>query len=244
MTELSTKSPTNILKINNKLLVFSAIILSLLGLLFQYSASSYSALRETGDAFFYVKKQSLSLVIALVCFAMTKVINTDILKKAKWYILAVSVILLAIIFIPHVGVEKYGAKRWMNLGFGTVQPSEIAKFGLVIFIAAELSNKSAVTFGNMFKILLATACVCALVLIEPNMSITMCIGLVVLVMLFVGGTKFRHFFAICAPAACGVVLLILLEPYRLKRLSAFLNPWASPLGEGYQLIQSFYALGS
>lgn len=244
MTELLRKQSVYTLKINNKLLVFSALLLALLGLVFQYSASSYSALKETGDAFFYVKKQAYSLIVAIVCFFGIKYVKTEFFYKLKWYILALSVILLSIIFIPGLGVEKYGANRWLNLGFTTIQPSEIAKFGLVIFIACELAQKSSTTFLSMLKILMATAIICVLVMLEPNMSVTMCIGLVALIMLFIGGAKFRHFFAICAPACAIVILLIMLEPYRLKRLSAFLNPWANPLGEGYQLIQSFYALGS
>lgn len=244
MTESYSKSLKNTLKINNKLLVFSAITLAILGLVFQYSASSYSAMKETGDSFFYVKKQAVSLVVALICLFGMKFINTEKIIKAKWYILAFSVILLAIIFIPGLGIEKFGARRWLNLGITTLQPSEISKFGLVIFIACELSQKSATTFFGMLKILLATAVVCVLIMFEPNMSITMCVGLVVMIMLFVGGAKFKHFVAICLPAIALVVVLILIEPYRLKRLVAFMNPWANPLGEGYQLIQSYYALGS
>ena len=85
---------------------------------------------------------------------------------------------------------------------------------------------------------------CALIILEPNMSITVCFGLLTLAILFVAGMKTSHFIAILLPAALCVPLLIIAEPYRLNRLSAFLNPWASPKGEGYQLLQSLYALGS
>lgn len=230
--------------IYNKTLVFSALALALFGILMQYSASSYSALKETGDAFFYAKKQALSLVVALVAAFGARKLNPQILKKLKWVILIVSYVLLALVFVPGLGIEKYGATRWINLGFTTFQPSEIAKFGLAFFIAAQLSEKSAHTFGNMAVSLAATGIMCVLIMMEPNMSITMCVGLVVLLMLFVGGCKFKHFAALAVPAALAVVALVLIEPYRLKRLMAFVDPWASPLGEGYQLIQSYYALGS
>lgn len=85
---------------------------------------------------------------------------------------------------------------------------------------------------------------CVLIMLEPNMSITMCVGIVMLIMLFVGGMKLKHLTALAVPALAVVPFLIILEPYRLKRLFAFIDPWASPQGEGFQLIQSLYSLGS
>ena len=122
--------------------------------------------------------------------------------------------------------------------------SDFAKFALVIFIAACFSKKSAVTFGNMLPVLFASLIICVLIMLEPNMSITMCVAFVVVIMLFVGGAKFKHFALMAAPAVLAVIALIAIEPYRLKRIAAFLDPWSSPLGEGYQLIQSYYALGA
>ncbi len=221
-----------------------AILLSLIGLVMQYSASSYVATTQFGDAFYYVKKQAIALVAALVVFAGVRYVNTSYLYKLRYVILATSCILLAMVFIPGVGVENYGATRWINLGFTTFQPSDIAKFGLVIFIAACLDKKSALTFKNMLPILFATLAVCVLIMLEPNMSVTMCVGLTVIIMLFAGGCNLKHFAIMAVPVVIGVVALIFMEPYRLKRLMAFVDPWASPLGEGYQLIQSYYALGS
>lgn len=227
-----------------KILYISVIALSLFGLLMQYSASSYSALRDFGDAFYYVKKQAIALVFALCMLFFIRFVKTDWLKKFRYIILGISCILLALVFVPGLGVENYGATRWINLGFTTFQPSDLAKFGLVIFIAGCLDKKSAISFKNMLPILMATGIVCVLIMLEPNMSITMCVGLSVLIMLFVGGGKLKHFAIMAVPAIMLVVVLILLEPYRLKRLMAFIDPWESPLGEGYQLIQSYYALGS
>ncbi len=231
-------------KIHNKLLVACAVALSLFGLLMQYSASSYSAESQFGDAFYYVKKQALALVFALVVMYAVKFLDTKWLKKLRYPILGISLVLLALVFVPKIGVENYGAKRWINLGFTTMQPSDVAKFALVIFIASCLDKKSSVSFKNMIPILLATCAVCVLIMLEPNMSVTMCVGLVVIIMLFVGGCSIKHFLIMGVPLVLGAVGLIFLEPYRVKRLMAFIDPWASPLGEGYQLIQSYYALGS
>ncbi len=231
-------------KIHNKLLIFCAVFLSVFGLVMQYSASSYAAERQFSDEFYYVKKQAIALVFALVIMYSIKFINTQWLKKWRYAILAFSCVLLALVFVPKIGVENYGAKRWINLGFTTMQPSDVAKFALVIFIASCLDKKSSLTFKNMIPILLATAVICVLIMLEPNMSVTMCVGVVVIIMLFVGGCDYKHFLIMAVPLIAGVIALILIEPYRVKRLMAFIDPWASPLGEGYQLIQSYYALGS
>ncbi|MGN0796974.1 MAG: putative lipid II flippase FtsW [Christensenellales bacterium] len=226
------------------ILIISTLFLALLGLLMQYSAGSYVATRDTGDAFYFVKKQALALVVAVVAMIVATKINLQKLDKYSWVLLIFGMVMLGLVFIPGLGVEKYGATRWINLGFTTFQPSEIAKFAVAIFIASQVSKKSAVSFKNMLVSLLAMGVTCVLIMLEPNMSITMCVGLSCLIILFVGGAKFKHFAILALPLVAVVVLLIMIEPYRLKRLTAFLDPWASPLGEGYQLIQSYYALGN
>ncbi len=171
-------------------------------------------------------------------------IKIEWLKKFSVPIYIVSMVLLLILFIPKVGQEVYGATRWINLGFITFQPSEIGKFALVIFLAAYMTKHPPDCFKNLIIPILAGLAMCAAVMFEPNMSITMCIGLTLLIMLFAGGIKWRYMAVFGGAAAAAVPALIFIEPYRIKRLMAFLDPWASPQGEGYQLIQSYYALGA
>lgn len=232
------------LKKRNIILFLIAIGLAGFGLLMQYSASSYNALRETGDSFFYVKKQSVALIVGLIAMLGAYNIKTEFYRKFRIYILIISYILLAVLFIPGVGVEKYGACRWINLGVTTFQPSEVAKFGLMIFIAGSLAKKSSKTFKGMLPTLCAAGIMCVLIMLEPNMSITMLVALSMLVMLYVGGARFKHFCIMGAPIIIGVIVLIAIEPYRMERLLAFIDPWASPQDEGFQLIQSYYALSS
>jgi cell division protein FtsW len=130
------------------------------------------------------------------------------------------------------------------LGFFTVQPSEYAKFGMVMLIAAFMSKRDMTKFRNVLAVLALGGAVCALIIMEPNMSITMCALIVVFLMIFIGGARLRHMILLVIPAVAGAVALIFAEPYRIQRLLAFLDPWSSPLEEGYQLIQSYYALGS
>ena len=225
-------------------LVAIAVGLSLFGLLMQYSASGYAALTRYGDEFFYLKKQSIALVAAVACMLFFSRVEPRLLAKLSPVFLVVSIGLLAALFIPGLGVEMYGATRWLDLGIVTVQPSETAKFALVLFMASVLAEKREIGFGRFALCAFAAASVCVLIMLEPNMSIAVLVALVAMFMLFVCGVRLKWFAALSVPAVAGAVLLIVAEPYRLKRLLAFLDPWASPLGEGYQLIQSYYALGS
>lgn len=225
-------------------LVAIAVGLALFGLLMQYSASGYAALTRYGDEFFYLKKQSVALVAAVACMLFFSRVEPRLLAKASPVLLVISIGLLAALFIPGLGVEMYGATRWLDLGIVTVQPSEFAKFALVLFMASVLAEKREIGFGRFALCAFAAASVCVLIMLEPNMSIAVLVALVAMFMLFVCGVRLKWFAALSVPAVAGAVLLIVAEPYRLKRLLAFLDPWASPLGEGYQLIQSYYALGS
>lgn len=221
-----------------------AILLSAIGLVFIYSASSYSADVQLGDSFHYVKTQGLALFVGVLFMVGMTFVDLRKVKKVALPIYIVSLVLLALVFVPVLGVESYGAKRWLNLGFFTIQPSEYAKFGMVIMLAKVMADKGANTFPKLMLLFLIGGVVALLLILEPNMSITICVVLVLVLMIFVGGAKFKHLTAIGLPVLVAGVVLIFSEPYRIRRLLAFVDPWASPLDEGYQLIQSYYALGS
>lgn len=220
--------------------------LAIFGCIMVYSASSYIANYRYSNPYFYLTKQIVGAVLGIIAMFVCTFVNYQKLKKLKWWVVIISAILLALVFIPGIGVENYGAKRWLNLGFFTIQPSEFAKFALVLFSAAYLSDnyEKIGKFKTLLPVLGVGLGFCLLVILEPNMSITMCIGFIMLFMLFVGGTKMKHFVWLGIPAACAVPALIIVEPYRVQRFMAFLNPWASPQAEGFQLIQSLYSLGS
>ncbi len=227
----------------NAAIISLTLLLSVFGLVMIYSASSYSANKNFGDEFYYVKKQGVALFVGCAAMAGVSRLDTFVLKKMRYVILAISFVLLGIIFLPGLGMESYGARRWINLGFMTMQPSEVAKFGYVIFAASYLSEKGARRLRDIAAVLLPGAAMCLLIMLEPNMSITMCVMCVIFFMLLAGGISAGKMLLLLVPALLLVPVLILLEPYRLKRLMAFLDPWASPKAEGYQLIQSYYALG-
>lgn len=225
-------------------LIAVAVILSALGLLFIYSASSYSAGVQLGDAFHYVKTQGIALALGLFAMLGLSFVNVEKIKKATVPLYIIGLILLSLVFLPVIGVESYGAKRWLNLGFFTIQPSEYAKFFMVMMISLIASKTDMSKFRGVIAVLLAGGAVCVLLILEPNMSITMCAVAVIFIMLFASGARIKHLVFLIIPVLIGAVVLILVEPYRMQRLLAFLDPWQSPLEEGYQLIQSYYALGS
>lgn len=216
------------------------------GCLMVYSASFYSAEFNYGNRYFFLFKQLLGVAMGIGALILFYFIDYHLLAKFKWWIVGASMILLVLVFIPGLGMESYGAKRWVSiLGF-SIQPSEVAKFAIVIFCAGYMSENhhKMKTLKGLLPILCVGGVMCVLIMLEPSMSVTMCICFVCLFMLIIGGMSKKHTLMFSIPAGACVPLLIILEPYRLKRLLAFIDPWASPQGEGFQLIQSLYSLGS
>ncbi len=229
------------------IVIISAIVILLasFGCLMVYSASYYSAQYHYGNKYFFLFKQIMGVGLGIGAMIFFTFFDYHRLKKLKWWIIGGTFILLALVFVPGLGMESYGAKRWVSiLGF-SIQPSEIAKFALVIFTASYMSDnhEKVKTLKGLLPVLIVGGLMCVLVMIEPSMSVTMCIGFVTLFMLIIGGMSKKHTLMFSLPAAALVPVLIVIEPYRLKRLLAFIDPWASPQGEGFQLIQSLYSLG-
>ena len=230
----------------NLVIIFLTLFLCLFGMIMIYSASSYSSEVLYGDAFHFVKKQFFGFVLGIAVFFVTYFFDYHKYYKLRFWILGLSILLLVLVFVPGLGISANGARRWIGVGGINLQSSEVAKFGFVVFTACYLSKNfvKTKTFKGILPILLAGGIICLLVMLEPNMSVTMCIGLVMISMLVVGGISFKHFLILAFPALALVVVLIVIEPYRFDRLIAFINPWANPKEEGYQLIQSLYSLGS
>lgn len=225
------------------ILLGAVLALVALGLVFVYSASYYSANITYGNKYFFLTKQAIGAAIGVVSMLVLAKIKLDFVKKLWIAGVVVSVVLLCLVFVPGIGVENYGARRWIGFGSFSIQPSEIAKFAYVLFCAVYMSKTDTSKFRHCLLPIAVGVAFCGLIIAEPNMSITMCMALLMLIMLFLGGMRLKHFLLMLVPFVLAVPLLIVMEPYRLQRLFAFIDPWASPKDEGYQLIQSLYALG-
>lgn len=234
-------------KCRNDIIIISLLVglLVIFGCIMVYSASFYSANYHYGNKYFFLFKQLLGVVLGVFAMIALTFIDYHLLNKYKWFIVGGTFLLLALVFVPGLGMESYGAKRWVSLLGFSIQPSEIAKFALVIFTAGYMSDHhdKVKTFKGLLPVLIVGGLMCILIMLEPSMSVTMCIAFVTLFMLIIGGMSKKHTLMFSIPAGAMVPLLIVLEPYRLKRLLAFIDPWASPQGEGFQLIQSLYSLG-
>ena len=230
----------------NSIIIFACtIFLAVFGCVMVYSASKHSASLQYGDQFFYLKKQIIGVIIGFVGMIATYFISTRVYKKFYWIFYLVGLVFLALVFVPGLGKTSYGATRWIGFGSFTMQPSEIAKFCLVFFLSGYLCDGDKLEkIKNVVLMLLLGGAYCLLIILEPNMSITICVALTLVFMLFIGGMRLKIFAFLIIPAILGAVVLIMIEPYRLSRIVAFIDPWKNPLDEGYQLIQSLYAIGS
>ena len=224
----------------------AVLLLAAYGVVCVYSASYYNAQVQYGDGAFFFRKQLIGYCIGAAAMVGLSFLDYEKLRRIGVPALLVSLALLALVFVPGLGKSNYGATRWIAVGPITVQPSEIAKLGFVLFAAGYFSKDPARmrTLRGCLPVLAAGIGVCLLILLEPNMSVTMCVGALMLGMLFLAGISKKALACICIPVLFAVPVLIAMEPYRLQRLSAFMDPWASPKDEGYQLIQSLYGLAN
>ena len=201
---------------------------------------------QYGDSLYFFKKQLVGFLLGLGAMVGTGLFDYRRLRKFGLPALGFALVLLALVFVPGVGKSNYGATRWIGIGSLTVQPSELAKFAYVMFAAGYVAKDPARvgSFRGILPLLGGGLAICVLIMLEPNMSVTMCVGALMLGMIFLSGTPWKNVAILCVPVLFAVPALILAAPYRLQRLSAFLDPWASPKDEGYQLIQSLYALAN
>ena len=232
-------------------LPFLVLVLTLVGfgLVMLGSASSAVALYRRNDAFAYLRPQLLYAALGIGAMWAASRVDYHIYHKLAWPLLGLSMVLLtAVLFMP----EYNGCKRWLVLpGLGTLQPSEIAKFAVVLVFAhiISLNHDRMGSFAvGVLPFALVLGVVAVLMLLEPHLSGTVLILCIGAVLMFVGGTGLRWFVlaGVGGAAAIGAAIAIMpdLVPYAASRLSSWLDPFADPLGDGHQTIQSLYAIGS
>ncbi|NLB81301.1 MAG: putative lipid II flippase FtsW [Clostridiaceae bacterium] len=226
---------------------FLIIVMSLLafGLIMVFSASSESARHNYSNAYYFIQKQVIWAVISII--SMVFFINFDYrrFRKLAFPILFTSLLLL--IAVLFIGEEIKGGKRWINLGFSSVQPSEIAKIALIIFFARSLSNNPGILssfWRGLMPYLVVLGVFAVLLMLEPHFSGMVVLLSIGLIMLFVAGAKISHLLMLGSPVVAVGWYLIVSSEYRYARITAFLDPFKDKLGDGWQIIQSLYAIGS
>ena len=232
-------------------ILLTVTLLCAFGLVMVFSASYYYAQNYAGanyDGYFYLKKQAVYMLIGYPIMLLLSFFDYRRLEKYKVIGFLVSVVLLVAVLI--FGEELNGGKRWLNIAGQSIQPSEIAKFGMMLYMCAFMSKKHAIMRDfkrGMLPMLLAIGVICGLIMLQPNMSMAVIVGMMGYALLFAGGADIKQMLLLGVVLVALFVLFAVIEPYRFARLTSFRDPWNDGdggLGSGYQLIQSLYALGS
>ncbi|MDD5136460.1 MAG: putative lipid II flippase FtsW [Candidatus Omnitrophica bacterium] len=217
------------------------------GIIMIYSASSIYAYSSMGDSLYFLKRHLIYLAVGFVMMFAAMALDLKKLQKLSKPVMLVSALLLLLVLIPHIGRETAGARRWFRLGLVNFQPSEFAKIAVIIYMADLVSRKGILMksfFKSFLPAVIVLGAVVGLVLLEPDLGTAITISAITFIILYVGGVNPAHIWASFLASLPVLYLLLFRVEYRRKRLMVFMDPWADKRGAGFQIIQSFVALGS
>lgn len=230
------------------ILFMTVLILLSLGLIMVFSASAPMAEKETGNIYYYIKRQLIFAAIGMV--SMLSAANYDyhkIGRKTVWALFLVSIVLLILVLIPGIGSEANDSRRWVEIAGVRFQPSELAKLALILFYSFNLSRRKRPLnsfFGDLMPYLFVLGIICVLLLLETHLSATIIMIAISMIILFVAGAKIRHFAILFVPVVVMIIAVISFTDYMTPRINSWIDPWSDPRGIGYQTIQSLYAIAS
>jgi cell division protein FtsW len=233
-------------KVDSVLLITSLALLAI-GLVMVTSASISVADRNLSSPFYYLQRQAIFIVIGLITAWFVYQIRLVQWEKSGMALLGFSLFLLTLVLLPGVGKEVNGSTRWISLGVFNLQVSEAVKLFLIIYIAGYLVRHGKAVRTSLWgfiKPMMMVGLAALLLLLEPDFGATVVIIGTVLGMMYLGGVRFIQFISFLALFGAAAVLLVVSSPYRMERLTSFLNPWADPFDSGFQLTQSLIAIGT
>lgn len=227
-------------------LTFTIVILVLLGVMMVFSSSYYFAMAVWDDKFLFLKKELFWVLLGTISLFITMNIDYHFWRKISLPVFIGSIILLLLLFTP-LGMEIKGARRWLDIGPTTLMPSEFAKFAIIIFVPDLLVKRR--RFLHLFKegmvpFLVLIALYAGLIILQPNLSTAITVSLLIVAMIFVAGVRKSHLIGIGAIGLAAIALAISTSNYRMRRFTTFLDPFKDVQGDGYQVVQSLYALGT
>ena len=230
----------------DSVIFYTTMTLVFIGIIMVFSASFVQSAFKHHDSYYFLKRNVIYATLGFISMIIMSNLDYRFWKKNAKVIGIVSVILLLLVLTP-LGIKANGARRWLGVGAFTIQPAEIAKFATIIitakFIEKRYDDMKSLTKG-VLPLLLVPGLFFALIMLQPNMSTAGTIILVTFVMIFVAGLNMKFVIAMFGSGVGLFLLLALTSEYRLKRILSFLDPFQDPLGNGYQVIQGLYALGS
>jgi len=227
-------------------IVATSLALLLIGLVMVTSASITLAERQVGDAFAYLDRQLLSAALGLGCATLMLLVPMSLWERSAPLLLAGAFLLLVIVLVPGIGHEVNGSRRWIRLGPINFQPSEVARVALLAYVSAyavRYQEALASSWQGFFKPLAVIGVASALLLLEPDFGAAVVLFATSTLVLFLAGARWRDFLGVAAVGMLGVAALAVSSDYRVRRLTAFMDPWADPFDSGFQLTQSLIAIG-
>lgn len=225
----------------DRILLLLVLLISSFGLVMVYNTSISASVRLYGHPYQFILDQATWFGIGIVVLLITSRVSYKIWYKLCVPLLFVTIGLLLLVFIPGIGVKALGASRWINLGFITIQPSEVTKLAIVIYLSAWLSTKERQRLGTF---LLFLCIILGLVLLQPDMGTSIILFCIAISLYIISGSSIKEL-GILLPLIVGAfTILAIAAPYRLQRLTSFLNPEADPLGSSYQIRQAILGIGS
>jgi cell division protein FtsW len=229
------------------IILLMVVMLTCFGVVMVYSASSIMATKKFHDGFYFLKRQGLYALLGFGVMAFVMQVDYHVWRRAAVPVLLACLVLLVLVFIPGIGGTAKGASRWIRLPGFNFQPSELAKVALIIYMAYSLDKKQEklkVFMAGFLPYMVILAVLLAILLKQHDMGAALTMGTVALVMLFAAGTRPRYILGMGVLAAPFVYFLIVTKAYRMRRITAFLDPWQDPTDSGFQIIQSWIALGT
>lgn len=227
------------------LLILSIASLLIVGLLVLFSVSAQLSIRTTGNVFSYVEHQLLVGVLPGLALGLTLFfIDLEKIKKLSLYFFLFSLFLTALVFIPKLGVEAGGARRWLKIGSFVFQPSELLKLSLPLYLAVWLEKKKSEEVITTVIFSTIVVLVCFVLMLQPDMSTAVIVLAYSFLVYFLSDAPLSHVLALVGVGAILFILLIIISPYRMKRFLVFFKPNYDPTGAGYQAKQSKIAIGS
>ncbi len=228
-------------------LLLVTALLVLIGVVMIYSTSAVYAQEKYGDASYFLKRHLIYLGVGLILSGWVLGLTPQQIRRWAKPLLGLALLGLALVLIPGIGHKVSGARRWFRVGWLSIQPSEVAQLAMIVYLADLLTRKRGQLrnwINGVLPPLIVLGATLGLILVEPDLGTAVALGIVALILLFIAGMRPQVVAGIGLAAIPAVIGLILVKPYRVRRVLAYLNPWADPEGAGFQLIQSLVALGS
>ena len=229
-----------------KIVLFLSIVLTVFGVYMVYSASNVWAMYKYNDVYFFFKRQLIFAVLGILIMIGLINVPLDLLISKSHILLLVSFIFLILVLIPGIGVVRNGSQSWIGVGQFVFQPSEIFKITAILFVAKSLEiyfNKTKYFFKSIVPILIPSLLGFLLIMLQPDLGTGIVLLASIIIMTIISKAKFSNYLRLGILGIGAFTILILTKPYRIQRITAFIDPFEDPLGSGFQIIQSLYAIG-